>query len=84
MSNQLTPEQQREVRARYGGDVQSMDQMIAGHQQQVCDFISSKLGVPMDLTREDKVRAAIVEAAYWIRTGAPGRALEVLESAMRL
>lgn len=43
-------------------------------------FIEKSLGVPVVITVEDKQRAAIIEACHWLRAGAPGRALAVLEA----
>ncbi len=39
---------------------------------------------PIRITQEDRLRGAILEACQWLRDGAHGKALEVLESALRL
>lgn len=79
MSKQLSPEEQREIRARYGGDVQTLDQAM----NMACEFVSKATGFEIKVQPEDRLRAHIIEACAWLRDGAPGRALEVLERALR-
>jgi len=79
MSQRLTPEQQREMAVRMGCEVQNLNDMVSGF---CCEPLAPVAG--MDLSREDKLRISLVEAACWIRKGAPARALETLERAMQL
>ena len=79
MSKQLSPEEQREIRARYGSDVQTLDQAM----NMACEFVSKATGFEVKVQPEDRLRAHIIEAAMFLRQGAPGRALEVLERALR-
>ncbi len=80
MSKPLSPEEQRQVRATYGSEVQSMDQIMA----QTADFIGSKLGIPLAIIEEeDRLRFTMVEACTWLRFGSPGRALECLEAGLK-
>lgn len=37
---------------------------------------------PVRVTREDQLRAAMLEACEWLRQGAPERALKILEGAL--
>ena len=78
MSKQLSPEEQREMRARYGGDVQTLDQAM----NMAAEFVGKSLGIPIVISPEDRLRVNIIEACQWLRQGAPGRALEVLERAL--
>lgn len=50
---------------------------------QAADFVSKKLGVTIQITREDVLTGAIVEALQWLRDGAPHKALETLEAALK-
>ena len=81
MSQQLSPQQQREVRARFGADVQQMGEAI--------------VATPPDLSRRNEVKADdlflkeaykahIKAAATMLREGAPGCALDILDAALKL
>jgi hypothetical protein len=70
MSERLTPEQQREMRVRMGGEVQGLHESISGSDPSPFN----------DLRR----RLAMIEACRWLREGAPGVALQVLEKALKL
>jgi hypothetical protein len=54
------------------------------HQEVTLNFLSKALGVPLQITTEDRLRGAIVEALTWMRSGAPGRAIDALENALQL
>lgn len=69
----ITPEQEREIRARMGSEVQSQAEgVVVGSKR----LTSEQLNV--------KYLASIVAAAHFLRAGAPGIALERLDEAMRL
>jgi hypothetical protein len=74
MSEPLTPEQQREMRVRMGGEVQGLHESISGS-----DAVDPSPPIA-DLRR----RLAMIEACRWLREGAPGVALEVLEKALKI
>lgn len=80
MSKQLSPEEQREIRARYGGDVQTLDQAM----NMACEFVSKATGFEIKVQPEDRLRAHIIEALTWLNQNAPGRAAETLERALQL
>ena len=86
MSERLTPEQEREVRAHYGDEVQSLAEVSSGYaplpSQVAIEFAEQYLGLPVKITQEDQLRGAIVEACVWLQQGAPGCALQVLENAL--
>ena len=97
MSERLTPEQERQVRAHYGGEVQGLAEMLSGPtepdtqgmssqqaQKAALDFMAEALHMPIELTVEDLLKGKIVEACYWIRQGSPNRALDILEQAKNL
>lgn len=53
-------------------------------ERMVCGYMSKALGRRIEVTTEDRLRLAIIEAATWLRQeNAPGRALEVLEKALK-
>ncbi len=79
MSERLTPGEQREIRAALGSEIGVSDPM-----ERTIDFMSAALGVPLTLTVQDKLRGKIAEACYWIRQNHPGKALDVLEEALKL
>lgn len=58
-------------------------QLVAEANAQAMEFIERALGVPMVITVEDRLKADILEACAWIRMGAPERALEALEHALK-
>ena len=103
MSERLTPEQQREMRVRMGGEVQGLSESVSGslprdpdkmplleqmklvRARRVADeIISGIFGSQIEVTRETRLEAAIVEACEWLRQGAPGCALQTLENALKL
>lgn len=51
-------------------------------ERMVCGYMSKALGRRIEVTTEDRLRLAIIEAATWLRDGASGRALECLEKAL--
>lgn len=51
----------------------------------VIGFLAKVLSEPYyEVTTEDRLRGAIVEACTWLQQGAPGCALQVLENALKL
>lgn len=46
--------------------------------------IGRQIGVKLEIRCEDRMRGAIAEACMWLNLQAPGRALEVLETALKL
>jgi hypothetical protein len=54
------------------------------HYESLAAFLTDKLGMKvMPPTNEDILTAGCVEAMNWLREGAPGKALETLESALK-
>lgn len=45
-------------------------------------MVGDAMGMKLEASTQDRLRIAIVEAATWIRMGAHGRALQVLEDAI--
>ncbi len=70
MSKPLSPEEQRQVRATYGTEVQSMDQMMAQ-----CHVQLETISVEM------RLKLAIARALVELDMGSPGRARETLINA---
>lgn len=58
-------------------------QLIREHQEKVCAFIESRLGVPMKVTRETRLEGAIIDAIGFLSAGAPHTARAVLEGALK-
>lgn len=58
--------------------------IIQAAEQQTVNFIAQRLGSPLRITVEDRLKGCLSEAAMWIRMGAPARALEALERGMAL
>lgn len=49
---------------------------------QACAMMSVQTGLKIEVSREDRLACACIEAAQWLRQGAPHRALATLESAI--
>lgn len=59
------------------------DRSIAA-MQRALDNVASIALPQMRITDADRLRGAILEACQWLRDGSPGRALSVLEEALKL
>ena len=49
---------------------------------QACAMMSVQTGLKIEVSREDRLACACIEAAQWLRQGAPHRALATLEAAI--
>jgi len=92
MSHQLNPEQQRNIRARFGCDVQSLHDMISFHEhiptpsdifmdnyQRLRAEMERAIGRPLpEVSDYDRMRLIMVEALTAIDLGAPGVARDAL------
>jgi hypothetical protein len=92
MSQQLTPEQQRNIRARFGCDVQSLHDMISFHDNPLTPsdiFMDNYQRLRAEMERAidrplpevsdyDRLRLVMVEALTALDMGAPGVAHEAL------
>jgi hypothetical protein len=68
-------------------DLELEQAMVRNHEQLALAQLEKAIGLPKDslqITEADRLRGAIVEAAVMLREHAPGRALAVLEGAMKL
>jgi len=89
MSHQLNPEQQRNIRARFGCDVQSLHDMISFHDsiirsqddadRLVRSTIENLISRPLpEVSDYDRLRLILVEALTALDMNAPGVAREAL------